>query len=222
MSQEEQHKFIKEYRQCYGCLEQVHRRKYCKQCETCEKCGKRHRTVMCGNFQLNSGLNANAKPFVPAQVFMGKVSRSFLTKSSMIVPVWMSHDSKPGETLVYAMLDTQSDTTFLLKKIADDLNLPSTETTLELSTMASENELIDSTKIDGLHVRAFQGNKRVELPTVFTGDIMPTNRSHIPTKDMAKKWPHLEVLVNELPPVQYHNLAQVVAHLPTLQDVATF
>ena len=59
----------------------------------------------------------------------------------MIVPVWMSHDSKPGESLVYAMLDTQSGTTFLLKKTADDLNLPSTETTLELSTMTSENEV---------------------------------------------------------------------------------
>ena len=34
--------------------------------------------VMCGNFQLNSGLNA--KPFVPAQVFVGKVSRSSLAK----------------------------------------------------------------------------------------------------------------------------------------------
>ena len=167
---------------------------------------------MCGNFQLNSGLNANAKPFTPAEVFMGKVSISSLTKSSMIVPVWMSHDSKPGETLVYAMLDTQSDTTFLLKKTADDLNLPSTETTLELSTMTSENKLIDSTKIDGLHVRAFQGNKRVELSTVFTRDIMTANRSHIPTKDMAKKWPLLEVLVNELPPVQDCDIALLIGY----------
>ena len=128
---------------------------------------------MCVCFKLNHGLNANAKSFVPAQVFMGKVSRSSLTKGSMIVPVWMSHDSKPEETLVYAMFDTQSDTTFLLKKSADDLNLPSTETTLELSTMTSKSELIDSTKIDGLLVCAFQGNEKVELPTVFTRDIVP-------------------------------------------------
>ena len=56
------------------------------------------------------------------------------------------------------------------------------------------------------------GNKRVELPTVFTGDIMPTNRSHIPTKDMAKKWPHLEVLVNELPPVQDCDIALLIGY----------
>ena len=41
---------------------------------------------------------------------------------------------------------------------------------------------------------------------------MPANRSHIPTKDMAKKWPHLEVLVNELPPVQDCDIALLIGY----------
>ena len=60
MSQEEQHKFLKEHRLCYGCLEQGPRSKYCKQRETCEHCGKHHPTVMCGNFKINNSLNANS------------------------------------------------------------------------------------------------------------------------------------------------------------------
>ena len=124
----------------------------------------------------------------------------------------MSHDCKPGETLCLRNIRHSVRHYVPIKKTADDLNLPSTETTLELSAMTSKNELIDSTKIDGLHVRAFQSNKRVELPTVFTRDIMSANRSHIPTKDIAKKWPHLEVLVNELPPVQDCDIALLIGY----------
>ena len=34
--------------------------------------------------------------------------------SSMIVPVWLHHESNPeAEVLIYALLDDQSDTTFI-------------------------------------------------------------------------------------------------------------
>ena len=41
-------------------------------------------------------------------------------KSSMIVPVWVSHEKTPEkEILTYALLDTQSDTSFILDDTKD-------------------------------------------------------------------------------------------------------
>ena len=40
------------------------------------------------------------------------------------------------------------------------------------------------------------------LPQAFTRNIMPANRAHIPTPDMARKWPHLEFLADELMPLR--------------------
>lgn len=44
------------------------------------------------------------------------------THTSTIIPVWVSSTSEPEhEVLVYALLDTQSDTTFILKETAEAL-----------------------------------------------------------------------------------------------------
>ena len=119
----------------------------------------------------------------------------------MILPVWISHEDDPTkETLVYAILDNQSDTNFLLKKTANDLDLPSTDVTLLLSTMLAENQFIKSTKIKGLRVRGYKYNELIPLPAVYTREVMPASRDHIPTPEMTQKWPHLRKLYNEIPP----------------------
>ena len=72
----------------------------------------------------------------------------------MIVPVWLSHtDSPEVETLLYAILDNQSNTSFILKQTANRLKLPSADVTLSLSTMLAADQLINSNKITGLSVR---------------------------------------------------------------------
>ena len=119
------------------------------------------------------------------------------------MPVWLSHkDSPHKETLVYAILDNQSDKSFILKKTADELNLPSTEAHLLLSTMLAEDQHIVSSKIAGLSVRGFTSNKMIKLPTLFTRDIMPANRDHIPVPEMTRKWPHLRKLETKISPLQ--------------------
>ena len=116
----------------------------------------------------------------------------------MIVPVWLSHPEAPEEVLVYALLDSQSDTTFILKDTYDKLGLTGTSVTLNLSTMAKENMLIKSRKISGLKVRGFKCDEHVDLPPTYVRDIMPADRSHIPSPEVASKWPYLEKIAGEL------------------------
>ena len=113
------------------------------------------------------------------------------SKSSMVVPVFVSHIEHPEEErLVYALLDTQSDITFILDSTSECLGLTGTKVKLRLSTMHAENRVVDSIKIHGLLVRGYNSSTRLSLPSVFTRNIMPANRDHIPTHEMARKWPH--------------------------------
>ena len=116
------------------------------------------------------------------------------SKSTMIVPVYISHiDNPENEKLIYALLDTQSDTSFVLEDTCNSLELSGTSVKLLLSTMHAENRLVDSRKVKGLVVRGHDSDIRIPLPECFTRNIMPANRSHIPTPEMTLNWPHLQL-----------------------------
>ncbi|CAG2233540.1 unnamed protein product [Mytilus edulis] len=174
-----------------------HTSKKCQKRKKCEVCSRFHPTSLHGDFQkpiisvnkdkpLETGTVENYKSQTGA-VFMNNTKAS--CKSSMIVPVYVSHSDDPeNERLVYALLDTQSDTTFVLDETRRALGLCGTDVKLSLSTMHAENHIVDSRKIKGLVVRGFDSEVRIPLPQVFTRDIMPANRSHIPTAEMARRW----------------------------------
>ena len=60
-------------------------------------------------------------------------------KCSMVVPVCVSHIKSPNrEELVYALLDSQSDTSFILDKTRQSLGVDGPEITLRLSRMLAK------------------------------------------------------------------------------------
>ncbi|VDI57058.1 Hypothetical predicted protein [Mytilus galloprovincialis] len=67
--------------------------------------------------------------------------------------------------------------------------------------MHSQNSIVDSCKIDGLIVRAYDSDMKITLPSTFARDILPAKRAHIPTGDMARRWPQLEKIASQLMPV---------------------
>ena len=71
----------------------------------------------------------------------------------MIVPVWLHHvDNPKKERLVYAILDDQSNTTFIKEITIMALGITGPKTQLLLSTMHAQNKPISSRKINGLMV----------------------------------------------------------------------
>ena len=110
----------------------------------------------------------------------------------MIVPVYVSHVETPNrEVLVYALLDNQSSTSFILDSTRDKLGVSGPTVTLSLSTMFAEHKPIQSARVSGLVVRAVDSNTRIPLPSLYSRNIMPADKSHIPTREMALDWPHL-------------------------------
>ena len=93
------------------------------------------------------------------------------SKCSAIVSVYLSHlENTENERLVYVLLDSQSDSTFILQDTCKALGLSGTCINLSLSTtcMYAENMVISSEKIHGLCVRGFNCHERIPLPPVYT------------------------------------------------------
>ncbi|XP_013412394.1 uncharacterized protein LOC106175106 [Lingula anatina] len=125
------------------------------------------------------------------------------SSTTMIVPVWVSTQENPEhEVLTYALLDTQSDTTFLLEDTAAALNAETEHATLSLSTMSSQKSLIDSKKIRRLRVRGFKSTETLEIDQAFTREFIPADRTQIPTRKTVSDWQHLKPLLNKIPPLQ--------------------
>ena len=118
--------------------------------------------------------------------------------TSMIVPVWLSiNGNEKSEVLTYALLDTQSDTTFVLEDTARSLGVKGEEIFLSLSTMTAKNTRIKSNKITNMTVRAFSNDRStpINIPAAYTRDFIPANKAHIPVSDTVSKWPHLQKYV---------------------------
>lgn len=87
--------------------------------------------------------------------------------TSMIAPVWVStKQNLMCEKLVYALFDSQSDTTFIDKGVSESRKVSSK---VEAYHYAWERQ---SERVSGLQVRAYKSDTRV---------CIPVNHSHIPT-----------------------------------------
>jgi hypothetical protein len=130
--------------------------------------------------------------------------------SSMVVPVWVSSVSNPDqEHLTYALLDTMSDTTFILTETSEALYQTrgqllenSNPVNLKLTTMTAKDKSIQSRKFKNLVIRGYDSQKRIMLPNAYSRDFIPVERSHIPTPETAKRWPHLRGIAHRLQPIR--------------------
>ena len=92
----------------------------------------------------------------------------------MIVPVWLATtDSPTKEVLTYAMLDNQSDCTFILEDLASSISSKCTPTKLKLSTMSAESSLIDTAVVPNLMVRGMNQDTRVKIPSAYKTKQIP-------------------------------------------------
>ena len=98
------------------------------------------------------------------------VNGSQETVSSITVPVYASHVNNPQkEELMYALLDTQSEISYITSKVCDRLDIKGAETHLNLSTLALDNEIIHCKQITGLQLRGHDSTKRLtDTKSVYT------------------------------------------------------
>lgn len=205
---EERRKFIQEKKICYGCLKPGHAVRDCRYRLTCSSCKGRHPTCLHDDYfkkrekpssPIDTSQNATNEASAMALNVTGKEQSM---NTSMIVPVWVSSQKNPTcEKLVYALLDTQSDTTFVDLGVSQALHAESYPVRLKLTTMVGKDTVLQSERVFGLRVRGYESASFINLPTAYTRDCIPINRSHIPTYETAKRWSHLAVVADKIPPL---------------------
>ncbi|KAK3545764.1 hypothetical protein QTP70_011831, partial [Hemibagrus guttatus] len=213
-------KFVQVEKLCFGCLKSGHFSKNCISRSVCDTCHNMHPTCLHEERTKENQKLPQAKPsanqerYQRPQLTQHKETTTAFTsnrvilneanaQTAAIIPVWISSITQPAqEVLVYALLDSQSDTTFILSEVAEALEASKEQVKLKLSTMTSRTTVVSSQRVKNLQVRGFYSGKRISLPPVYTQEFIPANRTHIPTNETAKIWSHLEHLQDEIAPLQ--------------------
>ena len=122
--------------------------------------------------------------------------------TSMIVTVVLHHKNNPDvEVCVYALLDDGNDSTFVKNSTLERLDIQGPKISLSLNTMYGKTE-IPVQKIEGLVVQKFDKTASIDLPKAYSRDFIPSRRSQIPSPEIAAKWPHLERIKQQIPPIE--------------------
>ena len=200
-------KFVQEEKRCYGCLRVVHNSKSCQHKYTCQTCKSKHPTCLHDKFQPKtvsesaSHENVTERTSAFAAALHTNSNQEYSVMST-VVPVWVSTEASPqGEKLVYALLDTQSNTTFIDQTTSEAVSAESESVKLQLTTMMEKESDVTSERVTGLQVRGHNSNVLIKIPTAYRSELIPADLSHIPTNATAKNWKHLTPIASEVPPL---------------------
>ena len=195
---EDRKSFIVKNHLSFGCLRKGHSSKGCQHRSTCATCQKSHLTLLHGDLRSTPSpkgeeetIKNSHKEVLPEGNETAPSSVSHHTNigeggsTSMIVPVWVSAVDQPNqEVLVYALLDTQSDTSFVLEDTAAALSAQKTPVQLKLSTMTSTECILRCNAVRGIQVRGFSSHTYVPISCAYTKDYIPVEKTHI----LPRKW----------------------------------
>ena len=120
---------------------------------------------------------------------------------SLIIPVWVSSSERPqNDVLTYAVIDSQSNATFVTEKLKRALEVDSVASHLRLSTMHQEDEIVECKKVQGLVVTDLKHQEHFPLPKVYTRETILYKPHQIPKPEVAMQWDHLKCIAEELMP----------------------
>lgn len=212
--------FIHENRLCFGCLRKGHMTKDCKRRHTCNTCNRRHPTCLHedrkqepAEVTTNSSTSTEEHSGQVTHQVMSHTLTQHASVTSSIVPVFVSSVQEPHrEVLTYAMLDTQSDSTFILEDVLHKLSVDVKPVKLKLSTMTAIDTIIPSQSVHGLQVRGLHSETFIQLQQAYSRDFIPVDKSYIPTKETALLWPHLKNLADKIPPLQDCDIGLLIGY----------
>ena len=162
-----------------------------KKKKICEICKESHPTLIHG--------------YIPKLRSYSIHQTSKETISMSIVPVRISHQSdETHELKVYALLDENSQGTFIHEALLDKLPVIKRCTSITTETINGFNT-DSSFAIDGLVVKPLKEFEnayypvKIPLPTSYSREVISCHGEEVPTTERIKKWSHLQSIFNKLP-----------------------
>ena len=182
--------------------------KTCKQRQSCETCGGLHPTLLHRDKEPKLQVHATGQEEETQQLRLNTGAHNDICKHlgghyhSMIVPVYVKHKDSEKRVLTYALLDEQSNSTFIAKGTLQELGIGGRKTKIKLTTMLS-TVVVDSLVVNGLSVIGAGSNSNSEithLGSVYLTENIPVQRELIPRPETAEVYGHLKPIVKEFTP----------------------
>ena len=198
---DERYSFIRNQKRCFGCLTVGHVVKQCKVRHICQRCKGRHPTVLHDDDRKHTEKDPTVQELRQTSVVSLSTEHGN-SGTTNVVPVWVSTANNPCvEKLVYALLDTQSDSTFIDERLCEELLVSTEPVRLKLTTMVGNGVDVACKRVESLRVRGYTSSQYIDLPPTYTQNSIPLDREHIPTRDTAMAWNHLKAIATEMPPL---------------------
>nr|XP_057943573.1 uncharacterized protein LOC131138569 [Doryrhamphus excisus] len=201
---------------CFGCLKKGHFIKECKRRHICSTCHRHHPTSMHSTKIQRTRPSRLKSECLPTDGLRNREvhhSTRRPSATSSIIPVFVSAMVEPDkEVLTYAILDSQSSSTFILEDVLDKLNVGCQSVKLKLSTMTATDTIVASKNVQDLKVRGLNMDGHIEIKQAYARGFIPMNKCQIPTSQTALQWPHLEHLADKLPPFQDCNVGLLIGY----------
>ncbi|XP_067947248.1 uncharacterized protein [Watersipora subatra] len=208
---------------CYACLKPGHSAKSCRDKESCKKCKKPHHPT-CLHKRKEDWDNSQDSYVDPPTTDNKQTKQSSTcsppsdrnqetTRSAnkntrtdkqtkvfnMGLPVYVSTISNPAkEVLVYAIMDSASDSSYITKSIADTLLPEHTIEKLDIETMMGVETVLIK-QFTGLRLRGYYEGS-TSLTSAFEWRDIPFSTGKVANSKNVLHHPHLHPLAKELPP----------------------
>ena len=188
---------------CYGCLRIGHQRKLCQNKATCSYCKGRHPSILHVDGRIPPRFEVQNSPTTSDTIV--KIGASARVISEMdshvgagdpevamaIIPVKVRRRGSGRLVETYAFMDPGSNVSFCSDHLMRQLGCEGKSRRLTTDTMGFEHTL-DTYEVQNIEVCDVLAKHEVVLPTLYSKEIIPVSRSHIPTMNDIKDYPHLE------------------------------
>ena len=101
---------------------------------------------------------------------------------------------------MYAVLDEQSNKSLAKTEFFNLFGIKASPTPYTLRTCAGTTET-SGRRVDNFMLESMDGNLQLSLPTLIECDMVPDDRSEIPSPDVAEQHSHLQPVANKIPAV---------------------
>ena len=126
------------------------------------------------------------------------MSEGGISCSKLVLVDVISKERPENICRVYAIIDDQSNTSLITSDLADELGASGPEERYHLTTCSGEKEAKYGRRVTGVVLKSLNGTES-ELPTLIECNSIPRDKQEIPTPEMARRFPHLSDIANQIP-----------------------
>ena len=206
LSVEQRFSTVKTLKACNRCLSADH---YLAKCTRDWKCGvcksSSHHTLL---HRAKGGPSGETTPPKAVSQLLNSTCTDTITDAQSrlfckTVPVWISTSHNPRkEFLTYALLDDQSNKTYVTSRMLNKIGVEKEKSTLKISTMTSVDKKVHCDSTPSLRIRGFYSSDRIQLPRTYARSTIPCAISDIPTYENISGIQHLSGISKYIPPQQ--------------------